>query len=433
MKKAMIITYGCKQNESDSEKIKGVLQSIGYELCEEQADADLIIFNTCAVREGAEDRVYGNVGALKSLKTRKPGLIIGVCGCMAARPEVADKFKHSFPHVNLVFGTNAIHNLPQMLEQASVRRVFATSEDEEIHELSEMVRDSKVTANVPIMYGCDNFCTYCIVPHVRGRERSRKAEDIVTEVKVLAEDGYKEILLLGQNVNSYNDGDIGFPELLEKLCEIDGIRRIRFISSHPKDFSPELIRVMASNQKICKQLHLPFQSGSDKILADMNRNYTCAVYIESINAAREAMPGLVVSSDVIVGFPTEEQENFEDTLRLIEELRPDMLFMFIYSKRSGTPAAEMEQVMPEEQVKANFNRLLEMQKKIAGEINDGLVGKTYEVLATGMSKTDKNVYTGHTDGGKIVNFISENVVSEGEFIQVKITSATPWALGGESL
>ena len=433
MKRAMIITYGCKQNESDSEKMKGVLRGMGYEICEKQVDADLIIFNTCAVREGAEDRVYGNVGALKPLKIRKPELIIGVGGCMSARPEVAERLKKSFSHVSLVFGTNAVHDLPRLVAEAERGRVFVGNENEEIHELVGAVRESKVIANVPIMYGCDNFCTYCIVPHVRGRERSRKVADIIEEVRGLAAEGYKEVLLLGQNVNSYKDGGIGFPALLEEICKIDGIRRIRFTSSHPKDFSSELIRVMAENEKICKQLHLPFQSGSDKILSDMNRGYTRQQYIDSINAARAAMPKLVVSSDVIVGFPSETQEDFEDTLSLISELRLDHLFTFIYSKRSGTAAAEMESVLDEEQVKANFQRLLKEQERIGGEINGKLIGEVFEVLVEGMSKTDKSVYTGHTNGGKLVNFTSSEAINEGEMVQVRITDSTPWTLKGEKV
>ncbi|GHV16223.1 tRNA-2-methylthio-N(6)-dimethylallyladenosine synthase [Clostridia bacterium] len=428
-KKALIITYGCRQNTSDSEKIKGVLQSIGYEFCDKQIDSDLIIFNTCAVREGAEDRVYGNIGALKALKLKKPDLVIAICGCMAARSEVADKIKRSFSHVNLVFGTNAIHKLPQMLAQSESGRVFAKEEDEEIYENLSTIHDSKVIANVPIMYGCNNFCTYCIVPYVRGRERSRNAEDIINEVRNLAKNGFKEILLLGQNVNSYSS-TIDFPELLLALSEIDGIARIRFLSSHPKDFSPKLITAMSRSSKICKQLHLPFQSGSDKVLEAMNRKYTRAHYIELINMARQAMPNIVISTDTIVGFPSETQADFEETLSLVQELRLDMLFTFIYSKRSGTPAADIPQILSNSQIKENFSRLLKAQEVISIAINKNLISSTQAVLVEGISKNSTSAYTGRTDGGKIVNFTSDNPVNEGDILPIEIINSTPWALGG---
>ncbi|MCL2739852.1 MAG: tRNA (N6-isopentenyl adenosine(37)-C2)-methylthiotransferase MiaB [Oscillospiraceae bacterium] len=459
MKKACVITYGCRQNISDSEKIEAALEQQGYSIIEETAEADLVIFNTCAVREGAEERVYGNIGALKALKKTQPGMKIAVCGCMAARSEVQEKIKKSFPYVNLVFGTNDIHNLQELLEKAEKKRTFKANDNEQVHELESRRQKGGVIANVPIMYGCNNFCSYCIVPHVRGRERSRAAADILNEIRNLAEEGYKEVLLLGQNVNSYKETTpspsapplrrmgIDFPELLCKVAEVDGIERIRFISSHPKDFSDKLIEVMASNNKICKQLHLPFQAGSNKVLADMNRGYTREHYISLIEKARAAMPNLAITSDVIVGFPTETQEDFEQSLELIKFLKLDSLFSFIYSKRSGTPAAEMDFALSQEQIKANFERLLAVQEKIASEINAKLLGTYQEVLVEGKSKNNENMWQGRTDGGKIVNFAAGDFVGDdgncpakqradchpplqGSIVQVYIESTSPWALSG---
>ncbi|MDR1100821.1 MAG: tRNA (N6-isopentenyl adenosine(37)-C2)-methylthiotransferase MiaB [Clostridiales bacterium] len=429
MKKALVITYGCRQNLSDSEKIKGVLQNMNYEFCENPEDADLILFNTCAVRAGAEDRVYGNIGALKKLKLQNPGLIIAVCGCMTSQRRVAAKIKKSFPHVNLIFGTNSVHLLPQMLNNAENTHIFHEREDDDVYENIPSLRENKIVANLPIMFGCNNFCSYCVVPYVRGRERSRKTEDIINEARILAARGYKELQLLGQNVNSYS-GDLNFPQLLSKLAKINGIERIRFISSHPKDFSPELISVMADNKKICKQLHLPFQSGSDRILKKMNRTYTRAHYVGLIESVRRAIPDIAISSDVIVGFPNEEQSDFEDTLSLINKLRLDMLFTFIYSKREGTPAAKMEPILSMEQTKSNFLRLTQAQAKISAEINGKLVGTVQDVLAEGYSKNNKDVYCGRTDGGKIVNFTSHENINFGDVLPIKIQNATAWALGG---
>jgi len=427
---ACVITYGCRQNVSDSEKIEASLEAQGYSIIDAPDEADLVIFNTCAVREGAEERVYGNIGALKPLKKRRPDMKIVVCGCMAARVEVQEKIKRSFPYVSLVFGTNDIHNLQELLEIASAKRTFKANDDERIYEIKARRRQGEVIANVPIMYGCNNFCSYCIVPYVRGRERSRASEAIFNEVRELAENGYKEVLLLGQNVNSYNS-DMDFSELLCKVSELDGIERIRFISSHPKDFSEKLIDVMVSNDKICNQLHLPFQAGSNKVLEDMNRGYTREQYIDLIKKARERMPDLAITSDIIVGFPTETQEDFEDTLKLVKELKLDSLFTFIYSKRSGTPASKMEFALSEEKIKANFERLLKVQEKISEEINAKLINTYQEVLVEGKSKNNEKMWQGRTDGGKIVNFESKEETKTGVLVKVFIASSSPWALQGE--
>ena len=364
MKKAYVRTYGCRQNHSDSEKIVAALELQGYAIVGEVELADLIIFNTCAVRKGAEERVYGNIGALKPLKKQKPHIKIAVCGCMAMRAEVQERLRKSYPYINLVFGTNDIHNLSENLEKAEKKRIFLQNNDENVHELQSR-HEHKVIANVPIMYGCNNFCSYCIVPLTRGRERSRQASAIIDEIRGLAVKGYKEVLLLGQNVNSYHSPpslrggtqsvptkqSSDFPDLLLRISQIDGIKRIRFISSHPKDFSDMLLDVMADSDNICKQLHLPFQAGSNKVLADMNRKYTREHYIGLIEKARAKIPNLTITSDVIVGFPTETQDDFEDTYRLVEDLRFDGLFTFVYSKRSGTSAAEMAFVLSKEQIK----------------------------------------------------------------------------------
>lgn len=431
-KYAYIITYGCKQNESDSERIKGILADEGYDFCDNSEDADLILFNTCAVRENAETRVYGNIGALKALKEKKPDMLIGICGCMMQQAQEADKVKKRFKHVDFVFGTHAIARLPQILHSAKQQRVFDIESSEAIHEDLPIKRDSILIANVPIMYGCNNFCTYCVVPHVRGRERSRSEADILMEIEGLAAQGCKEVLLLGQNVNSYgkDNEQETFPNLLRKINEIQGIERIRFISSHPKDFSDELIEVMAKSEHICKQLHLPFQSGSDKVLKDMNRKYNIAQYVNIIEKARALMPELTITSDVIVGFPTETQENFDDTITLINRIGFDSLFTFIYSPRVGTPAAKMESELSKDQIKVNFEKLLKAQEGHSYRRNELLKDTIQPILVEGVSKTNPNSLTGRTDGGKVVNFTGD-ISLVGKVIDVKITAVATWSLTGE--
>ena len=426
--KAHIITFGCRQNENDSEKIMGVLESLGYTSTDDIATADLVLFNTCAVREHGEHRVYGNVGAMRKMKKDNPNLILGVCGCMMRQQHVAQKIKKSYPYVDIVFGTNSIHKLPEILYAAKSRRVFELEEDDIIHEEIPTSHAGGVIANVPIMYGCNNFCTYCVVPYVRGRERSREKQDILREIEGLVVQGVREVLLLGQNVNSYP----GFAKLLEAVSEIPNLHRIRFISSHPKDFASDTMEVMAAKSNICNQLHLPFQSGSNKILKDMNRRYTREDYIEQIQRFREKIPNAAITSDVIVGFPTETNDDFEDTLSLIKEIEFDMLFSFIYSKRKGTVAEKMAPVMTEPEIKRNFDRLLEAQAEISLKKNLTLHNTTQKILVEGESKTNPEFICGRTDGGKIVNFAG-NLNLIGELIDVKIIETKTWSLKGEIL
>lgn len=427
-KKAHVITYGCQQNENDSERIRGILLDMGYTTIDTNDDADLIIFNTCAVRDNAEQRVYGNIGALRNLKDKKPHMLIGVCGCMTQQQHVADYIKKRFSHVDFVFGTHAIYKLPQILYSAAEQRVFDLEEMEGIVENLPHNRESSVVATVSVMYGCNNFCTYCIVPYVRGRERSRKPEDIIKEVEGLAAQGYKEVTLLGQNVNSYSE--LPFSQLLNMVSEVSGIERIRFISSHPKDITNELIDTIAENPKVCKSLHLPFQAGSSKVLADMNRRYTKERYLEIIKSLKEKVPNIALTSDVIVGFPTETNEDFEHTLDVVRQVEFDMLFTFIYSKRKGTPAEKMEFALPAEEIKKNFDRLVSLQTEISARKNKALEGTVQKVLVEGYSKNNKEFLTGRTDGGKIVNFPEDKSLI-GDIVGVKITNSAPWWLAGE--
>ncbi|OQB14014.1 MAG: (Dimethylallyl)adenosine tRNA methylthiotransferase MiaB [Firmicutes bacterium ADurb.Bin193] len=428
-KMARVITYGCQQNENDSERIRGMLVEMGYTMTDENSLADVIIFNTCAVRDNAEKRVYGNIGALKAVKDKKPELLIGICGCMAQQQHVSDHIKKRFPYVDFVFGTHAISRFPQILHSAQMKRVFDTDEcvsaEDKIYPHDRL---SAVCATVSIMYGCDNFCSYCVVPYVRGRERSREVEDILNEVNGLAAQGYREITLLGQNVNSYSK--LAFSELLNRVSETEGIERIRFISSHPKDITDELIDTIAKNPKVCNQLHLPFQSGSNKVLKDMNRGYTKERYTDIINRVRDKIPDITLTSDVIVGFPTETAGDFEDTLNLVKTLEFDMLFTFIYSKRKGTAAYDMKPLLSQSDIKSNFDRLLEVQNAISYKKNKALEGSIQRVLTEGVSKTNENMLTGRTEGGKIVNFGGEKALI-GSFADVKITAAATWSLSGE--
>ncbi len=432
---AFVETYGCQQNSSDSEKLKGMLWDMGFDFCEKAEAADLVLYNTCAVRENAELRVFGNLGALKHVKRRNPGMVIGVCGCMMQQAHIAETIRKKYSHVDLVFGTHALYRFPSLLDSVwqGERTFDVENEDGHIFEEISYHRDPPPLAKIPIMYGCNNFCTYCIVPYVRGRERSRNAEQILKEVKEVANLGYKEVMLLGQNVNSYGndllDGD-SFPELLKKVCRIDGIERVRFMTSHPKDISDELIAVMAEEPKICKQLHLPVQSGSTKILAAMNRKYTREHYLSLVEKVREKMPDIVLTTDIIVGFPGETDEDFEETLSLLKLVEYDTIFSFIYSKRQGTPAATMPDVMDETQKHRNFDRMLEVQNEISKRKNDAYLGKTERVLVEGVSKNNENTLTGRTEGGKVVNFEGDAKMV-GTLRNVKITKSQTWSLFGE--
>lgn len=434
-KTAMVETYGCQQNVNDSQRIEGMLLEMGFTLTDDRESADVIIFNTCAIRENAHERVYGNLGALKHLKARKPSLIIGICGCMVQQEHIAKRIKSKYRHVDLIFGTHALWKFPELLLSVMEKqeRLLDISGEGAIAEGIPVNYDGGAKAFVSVMYGCNNFCSYCIVPYVRGRERSRNEEDILNEIKLLAKSGVKEIMLLGQNVNSYGkdmEKENAFSDLLRKVCEIDGIERIRFMSSHPKDISEKLLHTMATHDKICNQLHLPLQSGSDKVLSDMNRHYDKKRYMEIIKLAKELMPDIALTTDIIVGFPTETEADFEDTLSLLSEVGFDSIFSFIYSKRDGTKAAEWENVSTKEEIDLRFKKLLKRQNEISYKLNLRHEGKIERVLVEGASKTDPGMLTGRNYANKIVNFKGDESL-KGKFTDVKITKAQTWILYGE--
>lgn len=427
---ALIHSYGCQQNVSDGEKIKGKLSEIGYQFTDSADDAQLIIYNTCAVRENAEDRVFGNLGDLKSLKEQKPDLIIGVCGCMAQQQHIADKIKNTYRQVDLVFGTFAYNDLYTMLWEviSSHKRIFNLSENHtDIDEDFIQLRDDKIRAFVPIMYGCNNFCTYCIVPYVRGRERSRKPESVIEEVAKLVQDGYKEITLLGQNVNSYS---YGFSDLLKRINAIDGEFRIRFMSSHPKDATPELIDTILGCEKVCKHLHLPVQAGSDRILKAMNRRYTVSDYMKIVDYARSKDPEFSFTTDLIVGFPGETYEEFCETKELIKKVKYDNIYSFVYSRRTGTKAAEFEDNITDKQKGLWLRELLLEQREVTADWMSRFVGKIVLVLVEGEGRKGSDYLTGKSDENIIVEFMGGKELI-GEFIQVRITKAMNWALEGE--
>lgn len=432
---AYVETFGCQQNENDTERICGMLYQAGFELADERKAADVILFNTCAVRENAELKVLGNIGALKHWKEQNPELVIGLCGCMMQQEHIAEEVRRKYKQVDLVFGTHALYRFPELLYRVLTarERVFELGGGDTIAEDLPIYRKTGLQAWVSIMYGCNNFCSYCIVPYVRGRERSRRPERILEEVKNLAGDGVKEITLLGQNVNSYgNHSDFheDFAELLSMVCRIDGIERVRFMTSHPKDISDRLIEVMANEKKVCKMLHLPVQSGNNRVLEAMNRKYTREEYFAKIEKARVAMPGLALSTDIIVGFPGETEEEFEDTLDLIRKVRYDNVYSFLYSKREGTAAAGFDDPFSHEEKQKWFERLLEVQNEIALALNQTYEGKIYDVLVEGASKTNPDVMTGRTDTNKIINFPgNESMV--GNLVPVKVTKAHTWSLNGE--
>ena len=432
---ACVVTYGCQQNEADSEKIAGMLHEGGYDIVKEPALADVIIVNTCAVREHAEERALSITGGYKHLKTARPHLKIGVCGCMVSKSDMSEKIKKSYPYIDFVFGTEKLAHLPEILYRSyeKKKRIFVPNDGEiQIAEGLPVIRESTFRAWVSIMYGCNNFCTYCIVPYVRGRERSRCPEMIIEEVRGLVESGCKEITLLGQNVNSYGKefgGECNFATLLSRLCEIEGDFTIRFMTSHPKDASFELIDIMAKNEKIAKHFHLPVQSGSDRILKEMNRHYNKETYLSLVDYMREKMPDIAITTDIIVGFPGETEEDFEDTLELMKRVKYDMIFSFIYSPRTGTPAAKMEQ-LPEKVKTDRMNRLLALQNELLAEKNEAYVGKTLRVLVEGKSKTNEAKMSARTEGNRIVLFDGEESLT-GKFINLKITKSAPFALIGE--
>jgi tRNA-2-methylthio-N6-dimethylallyladenosine synthase len=434
-KKYFIETYGCQMNAHDSEKLAGMLESIGMSAAAENTDADLILLNTCCVREHAENRVYGNVGWLMGLKREKPGLIIGVCGCMMQQPDAARKLMSRMRHVDLAFGTHNLHELPEMLvEAATSGKPFARIAQDEgcVVEGVPAARNPSVSAFVTIMNGCGNWCSYCIVPAVRGGERSRKPEAVIEEIRGLVASGVREVTLLGQNVNSYGAGtDTGFPELLERVGrEAEVLRRVRFMTSHPKDLSDGLIKTMANTEIVCKQIHLPVQSGSDRILKWMNRHYTAEHYLGLLGKLRAAMPGIGISSDFIVGFPGETEEDFRETLRLVEEARLLSSFTFKYSRRAGTAAAKMDDQVPEDVKKERLARLNALQAGITAELDKQAVGRVVEVLVETPSKRRAGEVSGRADNGRMVNLKGGNEWM-GEIVKVKITKAMANTLFGE--
>ena len=439
--KYYIETWGCQMNEEDSEKLSGMLKRIGYTRTENKEEAGIILFNTCCVRENAENKVFGNLGALKKLKKKNPDLIIGICGCMMQQEGMADRILKEFPYVNIIFGTHNAYKFPEYLnrvrtEGVQIKEIF--NKETEIVEGLPIDRESSVKAFVTIMYGCNNFCTYCIVPYVRGRERSRKPEDILKEIRELVAQGYKEITLLGQNVDSYGktlEEDITFAQLLRMVNEVEGLERIRFMTSHPKDISDEVIYAMRDCDKVCEFLHLPVQCGSTSLLKKMNRHYSKEDYLRIIEKAKAEIPGIAFSTDLMIGFQGETEEDLLDTIDVVEKVKYDNAFTFIYSKREGTPAAKMEDQIPEDVKHERFNRVLAKVNEILAGLNAQYVGKTVEVLIEGKSKTDESKFTGRTRQNKLVNFTVKNPEADllGKLMNVKITEATTFSLVGEEV
>ena len=432
--KAFVHTYGCQGNVADGERLKGMLEQMGYAMTEALEEADLVLYNTCAIREHAEDRVFGNVGALKNIKASKKDMKILLCGCMMQQERVAKKIRTSYPFVDIVFGTHVIHKLPEFLYKSlsAGKKIYELpDEDGVIVEDMPLHRDSDFKAWIPIMYGCNNFCTYCIVPYVRGRERSRDPEIIIAEAKELVANGYKEITLLGQNVNSYGkypDYGCNFSQLLRELNAIEGDFIIRFMTSHPKDCTHELLETMAECEKVAKHLHLPFQSGSNRVLDAMNRRYTREKYLGLLEYAYSLMPSLSVTSDVIVGFPGETYEEFCETVTLVEKANFTSMFTFIFSSREGTKAASMPDPVSREEKGRWFKELLDAQEKVAAARTASMVGKTYRVLCESISKG--GLIEGRTEGNIIIEFpADESVISS--FREVKVTESLTWILRGE--
>ena len=435
--KYMIQTFGCQMNEHDSEKLCAMLDEMGYERSVFVEECDLIIYNTCAVRENAELKVYGNLGQLKFQKRKNPDLKIAVCGCMMQQPHVVKELKAKYNHVDLVFGTHNLYKFPELLVnsmEAEKMLVDVWDVDGEVVEGLRSSRKFELKAFVNIMYGCNNFCTYCIVPYTRGRERSRTPEDIINEIKELAANGTKEITLLGQNVDSYGktlENPITFAELLRKVNEIEGIERIRFMTSHPKDISDEVIYAIRDCDKVCEFLHLPVQCGSTSLLKKMNRHYSKEDYLRIIEKAKAEVPDIAFSTDLMIGFPGETEEDLLDTIDVVQKVRYDSAFTFIYSKRTGTPAAKMENQIPDDVKHERFNRVLNEVNKVVAEINEEYRGKVVGVLVEGKSKTDETVLTGRTRQNKLVNFTGGTTDMVGTLVNVKITDPKTFSLQGE--
>ena len=436
--KAMVDTFGCQQNVADSQHIMGMLEAMGCTFTDKAEDADIVVLNTCAIRDHAEKRVYGNLGALTHTKKANPEQIICLCGCMAQRPEVAEKVRKSYRHVDLVFGPQALWKFPELLYQVYTRRGRVFSVEDEHGNIAEgmpVVREGRTRAWVSIMYGCNNFCSYCIVPYVRGRERSREPEKILAEVRELAQAGYKEITLLGQNVNSYGK-DLGtgydFADLLSAIDEIEGDYLIRFMSSQPKDATHKLFDTMARCKHVAKQLHLPVQSGCDRVLKAMNRPYDRAKYLELITYARKVMPELVLTSDVIIGFPGESEQEAMETVDLVRQVEFDALFTFIFSPRPGTPAAKMDDPVSREEKQVWFDRLCEVQNEISARHHEKYIGKTLRCLVDGETDDARYPLSARTAGGRLVHLVGDKA-TVGTYRDVKITDSNTWALFGEMI
>ena len=445
--KYTILTMGCQLNENDSEKLCGMLEKMGYTKTEKQNDADLALFNTCCVRENAEDKLFGKLGELKRLKEQK-GIIIAIGGCMMQEKHITDKIKESYPFVDILFGTHTLHKFPEDLykvieEKRKLEDILDI--DGKIYEGLPIKRDSKIKASVTIMNGCNNFCSYCIVPYVRGRERSRQPRDIIEEVKKLAKEGYKEITLLGQNVNSYlrveREKNIPFEEyqgvnsfatLLRAINKIDGIERIRFISPHPKDFTDDVIEAIADCEKVCKLVHLPLQSGNTKVLKEMNRKYTKEQYLNLVEKMKNKIPNLTLSTDIIVGFPGETDEEFEDTLEVVEKVKFEQVYMFIYSRRVGTPGDKMQNQIPEDIKHKRFDKLKALVESQIEENNKKYIGTTQKILVEGESKNNSNMLSGRTESNKVVIFEGSKELID-KIINIKIISQHLWYLKGEIL
>jgi len=434
-KGAFIMTFGCQQNEADSERIAGMAEAMGYEILSSPEKAYLIVVNTCAIREHAEQKALSIIGQYKHIKNKNPELVIAVCGCMVTQEHRVNDIKFKYPYVDFVFSTAAIHKLPQLLveKQKKGKRLYCTDEEYSVAEGLPIRRESNYRAWVSIMYGCNNFCTYCIVPYVRGRERSRRKEEIISEVRGLVAEGYKDITLLGQNVNSYGKDmgfDYDFADLLDELAQIEGDYKLHFMTSHPKDATKKLVDVIARNERVAKQFHLPLQSGSDVILKKMNRHYQLDKYLEIVDYMKEQIPDIVITSDIIVGFPGETEEDFQGTLDTLKRVRYDMIYSFIYSPRKGTPAAQMDDQVPSSVQSERFNRLLNLQNEIAFEINQKHLGQTIRVLCDGKSKNNPDVLCGRTEGNKIVLF-EGSADNEGKYLNIRITKCETFALIGE--
>ncbi len=431
--KYSIFTMGCRLNENDSEKICGMLEKMGYSKTDDVSNANLIIFNTCCVRENAEDKLFGKLGEIKKYK-EKNGTIIAVCGCMMQENHIVDKINSSYRFVDIIFGTHTLHKLPEDIYKILKDRVKVQDVidiEGKVYEGLPIKRNNNISASVTIMYGCNNFCSYCIVPYVRGRERSRKPEDILDEIRELVKDGYKEVTLLGQNVNSYNGGDnYTFANLLADVDKIDGIERIRFVSPHPKDFTDDVIEQIAQSSKICKIIHLPLQSGSSNILKIMNRKYTKEQYLKLAKKMKEKIPGVVFSTDIIVGFPGETQEDFYETLDVVNKIKFEQIYMFIYSRRVGTPADKMENQIPEEIKHRRFDELKKIVEEQILQNNQKYIGTIQKVLVEGKSKNNEKMLTGRTDTNKVVIFEGkEDLINQ--MVDLKIVSEHMWYLKGE--